>query len=102
LKSSGEMIGDCGLVLQDVEGEKLVEIGYHVRRNLWGKGLGTEAACACRDFGFKNLDVARLISLIRAENHASRRVAEKAGLTMWKEIVWHWMPHLVYSISREP
>jgi hypothetical protein len=29
-----------------------VEIGYHVRRDLWGQGLATEAARACRDFGF--------------------------------------------------
>src|SRR5690242_20029359 len=35
LKSNGEMIGDCGLVQQEVEGEKLIEIGYHVRRDLW-------------------------------------------------------------------
>ena len=101
LKSSNEMIGDCGLVQQEVEGETLVEIGYHVRKDLWGNGFATEAAVACRDFGFRNLDVAQLISLIRAENLASRRVAEKAGLGVWKETMWHGWPHLVYSIQRD-
>jgi [ribosomal protein S5]-alanine N-acetyltransferase len=37
LKSSGELVGDCGLTVQLVDGEKEIEIGYHVRRNLWGQ-----------------------------------------------------------------
>jgi [ribosomal protein S5]-alanine N-acetyltransferase len=34
LKSSGEVIGDCGLTRQTVDGEDEIEIGYHVRRDL--------------------------------------------------------------------
>jgi RimJ/RimL family protein N-acetyltransferase len=44
LKSSGELIGDCGLAMQNVEGQNEIEIGYHVRRDLWGQSLATEAA----------------------------------------------------------
>ena len=44
LKSSGELVGDCGLTLEEVVGEDEVEIGYHLRRDLWGQGLATEAA----------------------------------------------------------
>jgi RimJ/RimL family protein N-acetyltransferase len=100
LKSSGELIGDCGLTVQDVDGANEVEIGYHVRRDLWGQGLATEAARACRDFGFARLKVERLISLIRPENLPSRRVAEKNGMSVWKEILWRDLPHLVYAIRR--
>jgi RimJ/RimL family protein N-acetyltransferase len=101
LKSSGELAGDCGLTVQDVEGTNEIEIGYHVRRDLWGQGLATEAACACRDFGFAHLPVERLISLIRPENLQSRRVAENNGMTVWKEVIWRGLPHLVYAIRRE-
>ena len=101
LKSSGELIGDCGLVVQDVDGEKEIEIGYHVRRDLWGEGLATEAARACRDYGFAQLHAQRLISLIRPENVSSRRVAEKNGMTVWKEVTLRNLPHLVYAIRRE-
>ena len=59
LKSNGELIGDCGLTVQDVDGQNEIEIGYHVRRDLWGQGLATEAARACRDFGFARLPVER-------------------------------------------
>ncbi len=31
LRDSGEMIGDCGLTLQNIDGEILPEIGYHIR-----------------------------------------------------------------------
>ena len=101
LKLSGELIGDCGLTVQHVDGVDEVEIGYHVRRDLWGHGLATEAARACRDYGFARLAVERLISLIRPENEPSRRVAEKNGMRVWKEITWHGLQHLVYAISRE-
>ena len=100
LKSSGDLIGDCGLIKQEVDSETLVEIGYHVRRDLWGQGLAPEAALACRDYGFNRLPVDRLISLIRPENIPSRKVAEKNGLTLWKTIAWRGLPHCVYSITR--
>jgi RimJ/RimL family protein N-acetyltransferase len=101
LKSSGELVGDCGLTVQMMDGTKEIEIGYHVRRDLWGQGLATEAARACRDYGFAHLSVERLISLIRPENMPSRRVAEKNGMTVWKEVMWKDLLHLVYSIHRE-
>jgi RimJ/RimL family protein N-acetyltransferase len=100
LKSSGQLIGDCGLARQIVDGIPEVEIGYHVRRDLWGRGLAPEAAQACRDYAFAKLSAERLISLIRPENQPSRRVAEKNGMTVWKETVWGGFPHLVYTIQR--
>ncbi len=101
LKFSGELIGDCGLAIQNVEGQNEIEIGYHVRRDLWKQGFATEAARACRDYGFAQLKAPRLISLIRPENIPSRRVAEKNGMTIWKEIIWAALPHFVYGIQRE-
>lgn len=102
LKSTREMIGDCGITRQQVEGEWLYEIGYHLRRDFWGQGLATEAAIACRDWGFANLPVNRLISLIRPENLPSCRVAERNGMTMWKEVTWRGLRHRVYSVSKTP
>jgi RimJ/RimL family protein N-acetyltransferase len=100
LKSPGELIGDCGIIRQEVEGEHLYEVGYHLRRDFWGQGLATEAAIACRDWAFANLETDRVISLIRPENLASRRVAERNGMKVWKEVTWHGLPHCVYSIER--
>lgn len=100
LKSSNEMVGDCGLTVQEVDGMDEVEIGYHTRSDLWGQGLATEAARACRNYGFTRLPVERLISLIRPENLPSQRVAAKNGMRVWKEIQWRGLSHLVYAINR--
>lgn len=100
LKSSGELIGDCGIIRQEVEGERFFEIGYHLRRDLWGQGFATEAAVACRDWAFAHLNIDRVISLIRPDNLRSRRVAERNGMTVWKEVEWHGMRHCVYSIEK--
>jgi [ribosomal protein S5]-alanine N-acetyltransferase len=101
LKPTGALIGDCGLTAQEVDGENHIEIGYHVRRDHWGQGLATEAARGCRDLGFSGLPVDRLVSIIRPENLASRRVAEKNGMIPWKEVTRMGIPHLVYSILRD-
>jgi ribosomal-protein-alanine N-acetyltransferase len=101
LNSTGELIGDCGLVRQSVDGVDEVEIGYHTRRDLWGRGYASEAARACRDYGFAHLAASRLISLIRPENMASRRVAEKNGMTIWKEVMRADLLHYVYAIRRD-
>lgn len=88
LKASGEVIGDCGCVIQEVEGKNEMEIGYHVRRDLWGNGYATEAARACMEYAFNQLAAKRVISLIRPENVNSRRVAEKNGLACERLVFW--------------
>jgi ribosomal-protein-alanine N-acetyltransferase len=100
LIATHELIGDCGIVLQQVDGDELYEIGYHLRRDQWRHGYATEAAGACRDWAFAHLKTDRLISLIRPENLPSRRVAERIGMSFRKEVMWHTLPHHVYSILR--
>jgi|SRR5450755_671023 ribosomal-protein-alanine N-acetyltransferase len=101
LTGNRELIGDCGIIVQQVEGDSLYEIGYHLRRDFWGRGFATEAAIACRNWAFAHLKTDRLISLIRPENLPSIRVAERVGMSVWKEVSWRGLPHYVYSIGRE-
>lgn len=101
LKESGLLAGDCGLVFQSVDGDWELEIGYHVNRKYQGQGLATEAARACRDYGFRHFAISRLISLIRPENLPSRRVAEKNGLRIMKETMRADLLHYVYAIERQ-
>jgi ribosomal-protein-alanine N-acetyltransferase len=101
LKDSGELVGDCGLVVQTVDGDRLVEVGYHVKPSHQRHGLATEAALACRDHAFEAVGVDRLIALIRVENEPSAGVARKLGMTVWKETMRAGSPHHVYSIDRD-
>jgi RimJ/RimL family protein N-acetyltransferase len=81
---SGEFVGDCGLTVQRVDGVEEIEIGYHVRTTLQGRGLATEAAAACRDFARDTVKTDRLIAIIDPANTSSQRVAEKLGLSLEK------------------
>ena len=95
------MIGDCRITLQEVDHQPLPEIGYHLRRDLWGQGFATEAARECRDYGLAQLKADVLISLIRPENVPSGRVAERNGRKIWKETIRKGLRHSVYAVRRE-
>jgi RimJ/RimL family protein N-acetyltransferase len=77
---TGDFVGDCGLTWQAVNGRTKLEVGYHVRAELQGRGYATEAAAACRDFARDVVEAAHLVAIIHPDNTASRRVAEKIGL----------------------
>ena len=81
------MLGDCGLTMQPVEGQPLIEIGYHLKRAVWGNGYATEAALACRDYAFAVLNAPRVVSIVNPHNWPSRWVAERIHMAL-REFVW--------------
>jgi ribosomal-protein-alanine N-acetyltransferase len=100
VRKSDEMcVGECGICAHEVDGQAEFEISYRMRRDCWGAGLATEAARACRDYGFKKAGLRRLISIIESENAASIRVAEKLGMTLEKRASFHNIPVLIYSVA---
>jgi ribosomal-protein-alanine N-acetyltransferase len=99
-KATGRCIGECGILLQDVEGAREHEIGYRLNSDFWGRGIATEAATACRDYGFVTLGFERLVSIIDPRNLASIRVAEKVGMAREKSAVFHGIPVSIYALRR--
>ena len=100
LKGNEDVIGDCGVILQIVEGQKQLEVGYHFRRDHWGQGYATEAARACIGLAFQSLGAEKVISLIRPENVPSRRVAERNAMKLERQVMHYNLPHLVYAMRR--
>jgi RimJ/RimL family protein N-acetyltransferase len=101
LNSTGEMIGDCGIARQEVEGESMLEVGYHLHRDQWRCGYATEAARACIEYAFRDLRAQKVVALIRPENAPSRRVAERNGMRVERQVMHAGLPHLLYAITRE-
>ena len=103
LKENGEMIGQCGLTMQDIPERKVVEIGYLFQKRYWHKGYATEAAKACKQYAFDKLKVGEVFSIIRDTNRASQEVARRNGMELAGTFVKHYrgveMPHLVFSVS---
>ncbi len=85
LKSSGEVIGDCGITMQNINGEMLPEIGYHIHEQCQGMGYASEAARICIDYAFHSLNIPALYSYMKYTNVPSCRVAEKCGMTLIDE-----------------
>jgi RimJ/RimL family protein N-acetyltransferase len=98
-KTDRSFLGDCGLVMQDVEGTIEMEVGYHFNPAHWGSGYATEAARACMQYAKEILGRNRIISMIRPENMGSRGVAERNGLRIEKEIFWRGYNHYVYAAN---
>jgi RimJ/RimL family protein N-acetyltransferase len=82
LRETNEFIGQCGLISQNIRDREEIEIGYLFRRSHWGHGYATEAAAACRDYGFANLAASKLVSFINPANEPSKRVAMRIGMSL--------------------
>ena len=98
LKESGEFIGRCGLNYWEQFDE--IEIGYALKAETWGRGYATEAAKACLDWGFANLDAPYFTAMIQPANTASVRVAERLGFTELREDEFLGTPITVSSLNR--
>ena len=99
LKSEGTLIGDCGLEHMQLDGKEHVELGYDFRSDYWNRGFASEAAGAVRDFACYELQLQGLISLIRVGNQASRRVSEKIGMSLVREMKSSDTTYWLYSMD---
>jgi ribosomal-protein-alanine N-acetyltransferase len=98
-RRSGEFIGQCGLITQEVAGKEELEIGYHILGKFRGLGLATEAARAFRNFAFGNLLTDSLVSIIHTGNLASEKVASRNGMLKEQQMVYNGMPVHIFRIS---
>jgi ribosomal-protein-alanine N-acetyltransferase len=85
LEASGESIGICGLLKRESLTD--VDIGYAFLPQFRGKGYAFEAAAAVMQYGFRTLDLPRIIALVYPENERSIRLVEKLGLRRHARVV---------------
>lgn len=84
LRTSGEIVGDCGVIPLEGRGPQ-IELGYRLRRSVWGQGLATEAATAALAHAHASrasggLGLSRVVAVVDPDNTSSRRVLEKIGM----------------------
>jgi RimJ/RimL family protein N-acetyltransferase len=96
-KEDGRVLGRAGFLvwnpdtweagtLAELGKQSVVELGWLLAQEHWGKGYAVEAATALRDHGFRELRFERLISLILRGNERSERVAEKIGARYVRDV----------------
>lgn len=96
-RTTGEPLGQVGLIMQEVEDTRRPEIGWLLHRPYWGKGYATEAAAATRDAAFERWKYSDVISLIRPVNTPSIRVAERIGMRPGRRVQFHGFEHIMYG-----
>jgi RimJ/RimL family protein N-acetyltransferase len=96
-RPDARFIGYCGIRPLTLDGVPETEIGWHIDKGVWNRGIATEAAVAARDVAAQRFEQARLVAIIRPENAASCRVAEKIGLRRESTAVVDDDLYLVYA-----
>ena len=104
-KETNDFLGQCGLTIQDIHGEKYLEIGYLFKKNHWHKGYAVEAASGCKKYAFEILKADKVYSIIRENNIASQNVAKRIGMKKVGETTKHYynidMLHYIFEIENQ-
>lgn len=95
-KTTGKLIGQCGLLSQKIEGKTEIELAYHNLPEYWGKGYATEAAKAIKDYAFSKNIGKSLVSVIDTRNKGSQNVARKLGMKQQRQISFHGLKVFIY------
>lgn len=101
LKTAGEMIGDCGLTMQNINSAVVPEIGYHIAKAHQRQGYAAEAARAVRDWAFAHTPFQILYSYMKKDNIPSSAAARANGMRLTDEFTdAEGEQTAVYSVSR--
>jgi len=83
-KSSGELLGFCGLKRVNAPGAGDLtgtpEIGWRLRESAWGRGIAKEAALASLDLGFGRFGYDNIIAMTIAANAPSQGLMYRLGM----------------------
>ncbi len=105
LKETGQMIGQCGLTLQEYNGGNVLEVGYLFNKAYWHHGYASEAAIACKEYAFDKLNADEVYSIIRDTNIPSQNVAKRNGMVCVDTFIKHYrgvdMPHFLLAVKRK-
>lgn len=85
VKDSGALIGDCGILRSPIDGTPENDLGYIIFHTFWNQGYATEAAAACKRYAFETLQLDRVCANMPVDHMASRRIAEKIGMSLERE-----------------
>lgn len=99
-KETNELVGQCGLLVREVENQIELEIAYSILPNFRKMGFALESAEKCKEFAFENNFHERLISMIFPENENSKKVAAKNGMSLHKKVIYNHKEMDVFAITR--
>ncbi|WP_396591911.1 GNAT family N-acetyltransferase [Allomuricauda sp. R78024] len=100
LKETNQLVGMCGLLVQNVDEVEELEIGYSILPEFWLQGFAFESAQKCKDFAFENNFANSLISIIHIDNIPSQKVALKNGMHLDKTTTYKDNPVHIFRVNQ--
>jgi RimJ/RimL family protein N-acetyltransferase len=100
-KETGEFVGQCGLLLQEVDSQPVLEIGYSLLKPHWHKGYAIEAAQLFKDYAFHSDFSDELVSIIDTQNVTSQAVAIKNGMLNLKQTRFWDLDVFIFGIDKK-
>ena len=97
----GTFIGDCGITLQNIDGNEVFEIGYHLNKKYWHNDYASEAAIAAKKWFFENTNYSEVYSYMNINNLGSSGVAKKNSMKFIKDYYQDSEHIAVYRITRD-
>jgi RimJ/RimL family protein N-acetyltransferase len=96
LLANGEFAGFIGISIQTFESDftPCKDIGWRLKRSLWGRGVATEGAQRCIEFAFKDLKFSELFAIAPIINQPSIHLMQKLGM---KKVQIFQHPALIFS-----
>lgn len=98
-KQSNQLIGYCGIAVEQIDHQHEKEIGYRLDSRFWGKGLATEATLGVIEHGFEQFKFPYILGIVERANTASVRVLEKLGMQYERKTVFHGVEMDVYQVD---
>lgn len=98
-KNTLNFIGLCGLLVQEVDGKKELEIAYSLLPKYWKRGFAIEAATHCKKFAAANKLADSLISIIHIDNLPSQKVALNIGMKKDKNTCYNNNPVYIFRVT---
>ena len=83
-KSTKNLVGLCGLLIQQVDNQEELEIGYSILPTYRKLGFASEAAMYCKNYAKEKQLADSLISIIQVDNIPSQKVALHNGMFLDK------------------
>jgi RimJ/RimL family protein N-acetyltransferase len=101
-RATGELVGRGGLSRTELAGRAVLEIGWTVRSDRWGRGYATEIGRAGLAFGFDELGAEAVIAFTQPHNLRSLAVMERLGMRYAGEVMRDGSRLVLYGIARRP
>jgi len=98
IKETNEFIGMGGILSRILKDKEEYEIAYSLKPKHWRKGYATEIATQIKEYGLKNIETDRFISIIDKRNIQSANVAKKNGMKVLFETEYLGMEVAVFGV----